>query len=216
MTYSTRLKVFTRYNEVANSDKLLRWSRKKIHDSIASFVKSQRAKGNSAKSCGLYLAALKHFYTVNDNTDINWTMLKKYCGEHIRAVNDRPYNITELRTMLRKADIRKRVLILLMASSGIRVGAIPDLKIKHVRKLDKLVLYRLLIYERTLQEYITYTTPEFAAAFDEYLDERRRFGGSSTQRRRLFASSSRQTTPTPTSRSRFPRLRSTRSYVNSC
>ena len=44
---------------------------------------------------------------------------------------DRAYTDKEIKTLLDSADLRMKVILLLMASSGIRIGAIPDLKLKH-------------------------------------------------------------------------------------
>jgi hypothetical protein len=44
----------------------------------------------------------------------------------------------EILKMLEKADERKRVVILLMTSTGIRVGALPFLKIRNIEELKNM------------------------------------------------------------------------------
>lgn len=78
--------------------------------------------------------------------------------------------------MLEKADQRARVAILLMCSSGIRVGAIPSLKLKNLEKIEKYNIYKIIVYENEDEEYVTYCTPECRMAIDSYLEYRQRHG----------------------------------------
>ncbi|PWU82072.1 MAG: hypothetical protein DLM72_03700 [Candidatus Nitrosopolaris wilkensis] len=48
----------------------------------------------------------------------------------------RSYTKEEIAKLLSVADPRDRCIILLMASSGIRVGAIQTLKVKSIKRLD--------------------------------------------------------------------------------
>lgn len=72
--------------------------------------------------------------------------------------------------MLDISDERLRVIIYILASSGIRIGALPSLSLKHLQK-DKLT-----IYENSSEEYITFVTPECQRAIESYLDMRSRYG----------------------------------------
>ena len=72
--------------------------------------------------------------------------------------------------MLEKADQRGRVAILLMASTGMRVGAIPLLKIRNLERLEKYSLYKVTVYENEDEEYITFCTPECAKEIESYLN----------------------------------------------
>ena len=49
---------------------------------------------------------------------------------------DRPYTIKEISKMLEKADQWGKITILLMCSSGIRVGTLSSLKIRNLEKID--------------------------------------------------------------------------------
>ncbi|MGH9998115.1 MAG: site-specific integrase, partial [Nitrososphaeraceae archaeon] len=61
------------------------------------------------------------------------------------------------------------VIIYILASSGIRIGALPYLRLKHLQK-DKLT-----IYENSSEEYTTFVTPECQNAIESYLDLRARY-----------------------------------------
>jgi hypothetical protein len=57
-----------------------------------------------------------------------------------------------------------------MASAGIRQGAIPSLKIKHLQ-------YRkLIVYENEPEQHFTFISFECHKAIDSYLDMRKRYG----------------------------------------
>jgi integrase len=75
--------------------------------------------------------ALKKFYEMNDVV-LNWKKISQYIGEYQRVSRDRAYTDKEIKTLVDSADLRMKVILLLMASSGMRIGAIPDLKLKHV------------------------------------------------------------------------------------
>jgi hypothetical protein len=56
--------------------------------------------------------------------------------------------------------------LLLMSSSGMRVGALSLLKIRNLEKIDKYSLYKITVYENEYEEYVTFCTPECAKAID--------------------------------------------------
>ena len=81
------------------------------------------------------------FYAVNDYT-LNRKKISRYLPEPRKLSEDRGYNSDEIRLMLEGSDIRVRTLILLCASTGIRIGSIADLKLKHLHKNEKYNLSR--------------------------------------------------------------------------
>ena len=119
------------------------------------------------------LAALKKFYEMNDVT-LNWKKVSNYLGENTRIFKDRAYTTEEIQQVLSKADERMRVVILLLASTGMRVGAIPDLKLKHLTKIEQFNLYQITVYENTKDEYYCFCFPECANAIDSYMAYRER------------------------------------------
>lgn len=112
---------------------------------------------------------LKKFYEMND-VILNWKKLSQYLGEYQRTNKDRAYNHDEIKTLVDRADVRMKAILLLLATTGIRIGAIPELKIRH------LTGNKITVYENTKEEYITFCTPESENAVEVYLDYRRRSG----------------------------------------
>jgi hypothetical protein len=62
-----------------------------------------------------------------------------------------------------------------MASSGIRVGAIPSLKVSSSVKLDEGVVF-LTVYSGSKHSYDTLVTSEFLVSVEVYLEFRKRQG----------------------------------------
>ncbi|CAN5429703.1 hypothetical protein BH18THE1_BH18THE1_09530 [soil metagenome] len=63
-----------------------------------------------------------------------------------------------------------RVVILLLSSTGYRLGAIPSIKLRNIDK------YKITFYENTREEYFSFITPECQNAIYAYVDMRSRYG----------------------------------------
>jgi hypothetical protein len=63
-----------------------------------------------------------------------------------------------------------------MPSSGMRRGAIPNLKLKHMKKIDKYNIFQIDVYKQAREHYYTFCTPEARKAIEDYLDWRTRLG----------------------------------------
>ncbi len=61
---------------------------------------------------------------------------------------------------------------LILASSGIRIGALDLLKVGDLEKIAN--VYRINVYSGDREDYITFTTPERTKEIDYYLDYRKR------------------------------------------
>jgi len=68
------------------------------------------------------------------------------------------------------------MIILLLASTGCRVGSLPGLTLGNLLKISNYGLYRITFYEGTNNEYYTFTTREAAKGIDTYLQYRQRCG----------------------------------------
>jgi integrase len=130
---------------------------------------SLRDEGKSYAAILNYLNAVKGFYKINDIV-LNVHKINKFMPEQIKVKKDRAYTHEEISKVLDVADERMRVVILLLASSGIRLGAIPTIGLRNLED------NKLTVYENTREEYITFITPECKKAIDFYLDMRSRYG----------------------------------------
>jgi integrase len=132
---------------------------------------------------------LNRFYVINDVTTLNWKKIKSYFAEHERTAEDRPYTHSEIQTLLQHSSLRNRAMILLMASAGLRVGALPLLRIKDLEPIDTdgLKIYKVNVYAKSKKSsYFSLCTPETRTHIDIYLDHRRRWGERLTDDFPLF------------------------------
>jgi integrase len=114
----------------------------------------------------------------------------------LRSEQGHAYTREQIADILTVCDERTKAIILLLTSTGMRIGAIPALKIKHLKVKDLSSdfdskteakaeartktqgrdhshLYMIAIYSG---EYFTFCTHEAAKATDSYLDYRARIG----------------------------------------
>jgi integrase len=148
-----------------------------VEERIIDYILQLRKLKLSSNTIRTRVASIYHFYAMND-VILNKTKINKYHGEFRKVIKDRSYSHEEIHRLLQIADLRMKVCILLMASAGLRFGAIPDLKMKHLEKVDN--LYKITVYENSNQEYTTYCTVECSNFIDEYINYRERNGENIT------------------------------------
>jgi integrase len=140
-----------------------------IEKKIIDFILYLRDQGKSCSAIRNYLTPIKSFYKINDVV-LNDRKILKFLPEQLKVGNDRAYTHEEISKMLEIADERMRAVILLLSSSGIRIGAIPTLTLGNLQE------NKLVVYQGTREEYGSFITPEAKKAIDSYLDMRARYG----------------------------------------
>ncbi|MGA9154639.1 MAG: site-specific integrase [Candidatus Nitrosopolaris sp.] len=128
----------------------------------------------SVNSIKLYLNGVKSFLEFNEIA-LPWKKIASFYPDDVTN-SYRSYTKEEIKKLLSVADSRDRCIILLMASSGIRVGAIQTLKVKSIKRLDGDVGIVTVYPESKDSVYATLVTPEFLAGLDEYLKFRKSQG----------------------------------------
>ena len=120
-------------------------------------------------------ATLKHACEINDVV-LNWKKIKKFINSEKTGNEtngrDRGYTHEEIQKILGFCDQRIKTIFLLLASTGIRIGALRFLKLRDLEKIDE--VYKITVYSGDKEEYFTFCTPECAKEIDSYLDFRKR------------------------------------------
>jgi len=177
-TYNVALKHYMRFYGISDIITVLRQDNKALESNIVKYIVDMRQRNppiSHSLRC-IRLAALKHFLVMNDVV-LNWKKISLYLGDKTKVVKDRAYTTEEILSLLKSCtDERMRAVILLLASTGVRIGSIPSLTLKHLHKLEEYSLYQVTVYENTNDEYFCFTTPECASAIDSYLAYRSRCG----------------------------------------
>ena len=88
--------------------------------------------------------------------------------------------------MLEVCDERVRALILFLASTGVRIRAIIELKLEDLVSIPDYGLYQVKVYANAKERYFTFTTPEASKAIDTYLSYRERYGEKLTSKSPVF------------------------------
>lgn len=171
--YNAGLDKFREFTGAKDYEELLKLG---TTDNIIDFIQSvkKQERGSHPRTIRSYLTGIKHFYVMNDLVTINWTKANKFIPEVQNKVTDELYSSDELRRILEQSTERERIAFLLMLTGGLRIGALPDLKICDLTKIDG--LYKVKVYAGTTSEYVTFCSPECVHAINSYLELRQRKG----------------------------------------
>jgi site-specific recombinase XerD len=174
-TYRRSLRNFLSFLNIQDYDcsKLLEYDIKTIEKHIRDYILDMRTKRDlSPASIDCHCAALKHFFDIND-VDLRWSKkLIKFKGskddyyynnnnnknenkKNKKTRNEiRAYTLEEIQKLFNLAqDQRTKIMIALMASSGIRIGTFLSLRIRNLIPIDKYGIYQIIVYENTSSQH---------------------------------------------------------------
>jgi integrase len=144
-----------------------------VERQIIDFIIKMKESGRRYSALHNYIAVIMSFYRINDVV-LNQNKISKFMPESRRVMKDRAYTSEEISKLLQIADERMRAVILLLASTGVRIGALPELILRNLEKADN--YYKITIYENYKEEYFTFCSFECMQSIDFYLDFRKRYG----------------------------------------
>ena len=177
------------YLNVSNPDDLLihQENPKLIQNQIIEYMIQLKNPPDSLRYAtrSQYLAAIMTFYDLND-VALGKKKIYRYLGEEERPIENRGYTTEEIAKMLEVCDERARAVILVLASTGMRIRAIIELKVEDLILIPDYYLFQVRVYSDSNQRYLTFTTPEAAKALDVYLKYRERYGERLTPKSPLF------------------------------
>jgi integrase len=170
-TYERSINLFMQFCGVNRLSQLLSIS--DPQKLIIKYLMSLRERGLSFNSISTELNGIYHLYDMNDIV-LNRKKINMLKGDFTRKMVDRAYTREEIRRILDVSDLRIKVIILLMASCGMRIGALPSLRLRNLEKINN--IYKITVYEGTNQEYFTFCTPECTPFIDYYFEYRKTNG----------------------------------------
>ncbi len=146
---------------------------KEIERYVIDFIICLKNEGKGFSAIHNYVSAICKYYKMNDVL-LNTNKINQFLPEFRKSKKDRGYTHEEIQRLLDIADERFRTLILLLASTGMRIGAIPSLRLRNIEKVSTdsglgLAVYKITVYEGFKEEYITFTSHECTLAIDNYL-----------------------------------------------
>ena len=170
--YTFLVEKFMEYSEIKDFDSIVAIEQKELQKMVETYVIHLKKK-ISPNTIATYVNPIKTFLEAND-IDLNWRKIKRLYPAMIKRSGSSAWLTKDVKRMLDVAQqIRNKAIIHFLASSGVRIGALPELKLKHVRDMP-LGCKMITVYEDSTEEYFTFLTPEASIALDDYLEQRRK------------------------------------------
>ena len=153
---------------------------KVIEQMIIGYIEQLRDKGRSHKTITMHCAAVFYFFSMNDVVLNRRKIMRFVPPEESSQNNDNAYSVEEINQIIQQGcgDVRSKVIVLLMAATGMRLGAIPGLRVGDLQKVNipdpspqtsSKTIYVIWVYARTKTKYYCFATPELTSMIDAYL-----------------------------------------------
>ena len=167
--YKWQLDRFMAWNKITDYDDLLKADEKSIQRNLEDYLIHIKDR-NSPNYIPSIMAPVELFYLMNEK-NLNTKRLHKMFPTKTKRSGYGSYTREHIQSMIDNTNKRRtKALILFLASSGCRVGVIPELKLKHITDIEN--CKQVLCYAESKEEYTAFMTPEASKAFDDYLEER--------------------------------------------
>lgn len=158
-----------------SQEELLKLSQKDLEKQVIEYIAVCKDQGLKPRSIYLAVTALKFVTSMNDVL-LNWDKLKRLVPKPGKLTGSDTWEDQDIREMIKVAgNSRNRALIYFLKSTGVRKGAIPLIKLKHIKDMDN-NCKSVLVYDEDIEEYTVFMDPESSQSFESYLDRRTRDG----------------------------------------
>jgi len=132
------------------------------------------------------ICALKAFLECND-IELRWGKINRLKPTRVKKTGKEAWLTSEIVKMLSfTSEIRTKTIVHFLAASGIRIGALNGLKMRHISQIEDCKC--ITVYEGEIEEYVTFLTPEASCMFDEYVQKRESSGEKITSNSPAFRS----------------------------
>lgn len=174
--YRYHLDKFANHYGLESLDSILSIEIDELKRKIEDYVILFKNEGKSPNYIRIKIFALQSFCDSNDLIGVNWKKIRRLLGKKQKPRKSRPYTTNEIKRMLSAVkDLRSKALILFLSSSGIRRGAIPELKIKHLKEMPNDCL-AVTVYAGSDEEYTTFINKEAKQVLTLYFERRKKDG----------------------------------------
>lgn len=162
------------FSHIAEYDDLIKKTPQELQIMVEDYTMALKQKV-SPNTVPTMLFGIKAFLEAND-IDIKWKKINRLLPSKVKLSGREAWSHREIQSMLqvKNLDLKAIALVLFLSASGVRIGAIPDLKLKHLTVIDNCKM--ITVYPDTKAEYMTFLTPEASEALDAYLNKRRQDG----------------------------------------
>jgi site-specific recombinase XerD len=173
-TYLKGLAKFVNYKQIQNLDSFIEEVKQKQNQNeiVKDFAVYLAGKNLAPKSIAAWISSLKKFFAANN--------LKVDVDIPIRIFNiheDVLPNKEDLKKILMDVDLRMKVIITMLASSGMRVGELHNLKLTDIDLSKEVPTIRIKgIGAKERKSRITFISKEAKKFLEEYLNQRKSLG----------------------------------------
>ncbi len=145
-------------------------------------------KGVGPSTVAFARDSLRRFLEVNRVKGIDWDYIGQFIPERKRFGNDRAPTVEEIGHIVSNVEIRLKCLILFLASSGARIGAIEYLKWQDIEPVEAsgYKFAKVTIYRGEKEQYLSFVSPETFELFQEYRKMRENMGEAVTSQSFVF------------------------------
>jgi hypothetical protein len=156
------------------------WFTEALIDYIVDYKQKVEKKEIVAGTLRNYYKPIKLFCDMN-NILLNWKLIARGIPSSKRAAMDRAPTIEEIYKLLEfPTDERVKPIVLVMVSTGIRLGAWEFLKWKNVIPITdqsgRIIAAKMIVYADEPEQYFTFMTSEAYMALKQYMDFRAQNG----------------------------------------
>jgi integrase len=178
--YESAVNQFLNHFHVTDIQVLLDYGRDAIQAMVIKYIAYLRDERKLCHSSIKGQVAALYYFLEGEDIMLNKQKIRRQLPYDDKPKQrDRPYTVEEIQRILSRCDERTKVIVLLMASSGMRIDAVRELQLGDLKKQEIrnfFLIYRIQVYARSRHSYYTFCSPECARAIDEYLACRERFG----------------------------------------
>lgn len=133
-----------------------------------------------------YFKAVKLFCEANHiGRNVVWKLVSKTLPRAFHAADDRAPTLEEIQKLIEFPDRRIKPLVLILVSSGIRIGAFEALKWKHIvpvynKDTNEVLAAKITVYPGDREQYYSFLTPEAYDSLKQWMDYRTTCGENIT------------------------------------
>ena len=183
-TYTLFLEQFRKFAKAKDYDSLKNLDNQARQILIEDFILSKR-RTSRYSTLDTILSSVTKFYAMNDII-VNTKKLRSFFPAKQKTLGDKAYTNEDIKLLLDQTKtLSHKALIHVLASSGMRAGAIAELRLKHVKDMPH-NCKSVLVYPDSIEEYTTFISPEASEALEYYFEQRRKRGEKLTLESWLF------------------------------
>ena len=142
-----------------NVSSLLSKGHNELENQMIEFIISMKEQGMKRAAITNYIKPVISCCKINDIM-INTIKVNKFMPPNVKNRKSRAYTVREIQKLLDIADERLRAAILILSSTGMRIGGLVGLTVGNLEAVMNDRLYKVTVYENEPEEYITFTTSE--------------------------------------------------------